>query len=245
MNILIIEDDCFFAEHLKKAFQKNSLVNRVDIVHSFSEFLCMFSLIEGYDIILTDIHLAPNTSGNPYDGFHIIQSIREAGITIPIIVISGRDDISKIQNAFTIGANDYIVKGVRMRELEIRVMHWFKYYHMEGKSSCTDNVYMYKKICFDVDRNEFFFEDSLISLTKTNKYIFSLFFVNAEKLLSEPFLTGKVWGDICFDTRRNIRIHILRLRRSLQPFSLHTWIRNIRGEGYIFIENNSSKDSLL
>lgn len=193
MNILIIEDDCFFAEHLKKAFQKNHIVNRVDIVHSFSGFMSIFSIIDGYDIVLTDIRLTFNASVDSFDGFHIIQTIREAKIKVPIIVISGRDELSSIQCAFEIGANDYIVKGIRMKELEIRVIHWFRYYHMSKVTLDTENIYTYKKLLYNLDRNEFLIEDSPIILTRKNKYILSLFFINAEKLLSESFLIGKIW----------------------------------------------------
>lgn len=46
MNILIIEDDRFFAEHLCRVFQGNKLVHRVDRVESFEEFLIVFSVLE-------------------------------------------------------------------------------------------------------------------------------------------------------------------------------------------------------
>jgi DNA-binding response OmpR family regulator len=95
MNILIIEDDQFFANHLRKSFKTNTIVNRVDIVTCFQGFMSIFSVLEGYDIILTDIRLS--LEPNAFDGFQIIKTIRESKIKVPIIVISGRDDLSKIQ----------------------------------------------------------------------------------------------------------------------------------------------------
>lgn len=193
MNILIIEDDSFFAENLKKAFQKNHIVHRVDIVHSFSQFMAIFSAIEGYDIILTDIRLSLDSSLNMFDGFHIIQTIRDAKIQVPIIIISGRDKLSEIQCAFGMGANDYIIKGIRMKELELRVIHWFRYYHMTRIPADTESIHTYKRLAYNLDKNEFLVENSPINLTKTNKYILSLFFINAEKILSESYLIGRVW----------------------------------------------------
>jgi two-component system, OmpR family, KDP operon response regulator KdpE len=116
-------------------------------------------------------------------------------------------------------------------------MHWFKYYHLTKRSQEKEHIYAYKKLLYDIDRHEFIVEEKTIPLTKKSKYVLSIFFTHAEKLLSESFLIGKVWGDTCIEVRRNIRINISRLRQALEPFSIHTWIQNIHGEGYIFSEN--------
>lgn len=235
MNILIVEDDQFFASHLSRAFKTNKLVHRVDTVSSLSGFMSIFPILEGYDIVLTDIWLPTSLEAPAFDGFYIIRAIREAHIKVPIIVISGRDDISRIQKAFEMGANDYIVKGVRMKELELRVMHWFKYHHFARISHTEEeNTYIYKHLMYDVNRHEFLVEKQVIPLTKSSKNILQIFFTNAEKLLSENFLVSKIWGDISFDIRRNIRVSISRLRTSLEPFRMDTWLRTIHGEWYIF-----------
>jgi DNA-binding response OmpR family regulator len=234
MNILIIEDDQFFAEHLRRALRTNTMVHRVDIVNSFQGFLSMFAVLEGYDIILTDIRLSRDTALIDFDGFHIIKTIREANIRVPIIVISGRDEIDKIQGAFELWANDYIIKGIRIKELEIRVIQWFKHYHLAKLTLAKDNIYTYKQLEFHLDENEFFVDTALVPLTKKNKYILSIFFTQPEKLLSESYLIGKIWWDVCIEIRRNVRINILRLRQALSPFGIDSWIRTVRAEWYIF-----------
>lgn len=236
MNILIIEDDQFFAGHLSKSFRSNKLVHRVDVVHSFDGFLSVFSILEWYDIVLTDIRLNSSESSSGFDGFHIIRTIREACMKIPIIVISGRDDISRIQQAFELWANDYMVKWIRMKELELRVMHWFKYYHFARIQSSPDKdgIYIYKDLAYDVSRHEFSLQEQTIPLTKSAKSMLKIFFTNAEKLLSEEFIVTKMWGDITLDIRRNVRINISRLRTSLHPFCIDSWIQTIHGEWYIF-----------
>lgn len=54
-------------------------------------------------------------------------------------------------------------------------------------------------------------------MTKNNKYLLSLFFAHPEKLLTELFLSEKIWGDDCLLEHRNIRVNILRLKQALAP----------------------------
>ncbi len=233
MNILIIEDDKYFASHLKKALVMNDIVHRVDIVDCFCAFMGVFSNLEWYDIILTDLWFTEEAL-REFDGFYVIRAIREASIRIPIIVISGRNDISKIQSAFKLWANDYIVKGTRMKELEVRVMHWFQYFHLEKLNSDGGVVYEYKNLCFNLEKNEFLMESTPIPLTRSNKRVLSVFFMQPEELLPESYLISKLWWDVSLEIDRNIRIHISRLRTALNPFGIDTWIQNIHSEGYIF-----------
>jgi two-component system, OmpR family, phosphate regulon response regulator PhoB len=121
------------------------------------------------------------------------------------------------------------MKPVRLKELELRVENWFKN-HALSRHTARGNVYRYKDLSYNMDTNEFYFKQTRIPLTKNNKYILSLFFHSPEKLLRESFLVEKIWGDICDEVDRNLRVSILRLKNSLTPFGIDSWIQNVRGE---------------
>lgn len=231
MNILIIEDDVFLATKIAKTFESKIIINRVKIVHSYFGFLDELSIVKSYDIILVDLKLSDDN--RELCGYKIIRVIREKQVHIPIVVVSGFTDIDRLRLAFEYGANDYITKPIRLRELEIRVLNWFKNYYFSNITS-ADIIHFYKNLKYDLSKNEFYFNETLIPLTKNNKYILSLFFAKPEKLLEESFLREKIWGDMCIMTDRNLRVNILRLKRALLPFGIDTWIQNIRGEGYLF-----------
>lgn len=235
MNILIIEDDVFLAGKIWKIFESKVIANRVKILHSFTEFLDELSIISSYDIVLTDLKLSANSK--ELCGYRIIKAIREKKAQMPIVVISGFSDIDRLREAFEYWASDYIVKPIRLKELELRVSNWFKNYCLSKLTSAwKGNVYHYKELSYHLDKNEFYFKRTHIPLTKNNKYILSLFFTSPERLLRESFLVEKIWWDICITVDRNLRVSILRLKNSLSPFGLDTWIHNIRWEGYIFSE---------
>lgn len=231
MNILIIEDDEFLAEKIKNIFESKVITNRVCILHSLEAFYHHIAVMSSYDIILIDIKLSLHYDNK--DGFKIIQIIRKKDIKIPIVVMSGNSSIENIRYAFECGASDYIIKPFRLKELEVRIMNWFKNYYLSHLSFLW-NIHSYKWLSYDMGSNEFYFQHQKIILTKNNKYILSLFFVHREKLLSENFLIEKIWWDICFIINRNVRINILRLKKWLSPFWLDSRIQNIHGEWYIF-----------
>lgn len=231
MNILIVEDDLFLAEKIAKVFSSKVVANRVRVLHSLQEFYDEAMILTSYDIILTDLKL---TSGDrELSGYRVIQMVREQNKKIPIVVISGQSDIERLQRAFELGASDYIMKPVRLRELELRVLNWFQNYYLSN-ISFLGRVYQYADITYDLEKNEFYFRGVPMPLTKKSKYILSLFFTNPERLLSDEFLIEKIWGDMQLSVHRNLRVNILRLKQSLNPFGIDSWIHNIRGEGYIF-----------
>lgn len=209
------------------------IVNRVKVTHSYFGFLEELSIIASYDIVLVDLKLSE--TDRELLGYRIIREIRQKQVMIPIVVISGFSDLDRLRLAFDYGASDYIIKPIRLRELEIRVLNWFKNYTLSNIRS-VGAVHFYRHLKYDLDKNEFYLNETIIPLTRNNKYILSLFFTHPEKLLREAFLTEKIWGDICLTMDRNLRVNILRLKQALSPFGLDTWIQNIRGEGYIFSE---------
>jgi two-component system phosphate regulon response regulator PhoB len=231
MNILIIEDDPFLAKRIGKVFESRIVSNRIRIVHSFLDFVREMPVVGSYDIILTDLKLQPGRGD--LSGYRIIRSIREKKLAVPIVVISGFSEIERLREAFDYGANDYIIKPVRLRDLELRVLNWYKNYALASVSSAGCR-HCYGGLEYDLDRNEFFLNGRTIPLTKNNKYVLSLFFTHPDKLLDEPYLTERIWGDRNVTERRNLRVNILRLKQSLSPFGIDRWIRNVRGEGYIF-----------
>lgn len=123
MNILIIEDDLFLSEKMVSAFQKINCINLVSAIDSMDTFSTLYSTIEIYDIVLVDLEIPPYTKRD--HGYEIIDQIHQKNPNISIIVFSGKNDIENIRKAFLSGAIDYIIKPIRMKELEIRMLHIF------------------------------------------------------------------------------------------------------------------------
>lgn len=230
MNILIIEDDAYLASCIQKVFQKNIITNRIVVQTSYIWFLEEIHHLRTYDIIITDIVLSDNVKNT---GIDILTFVRKKWYTTPVVIISSIWDVDSLENAFKLWANDYIIKPFRLRELEIRVNKWFHNYIFSIYSSVRKTI-QYHDMVYQFDKNEFYFQDKKIYLSRWSKYLLFLFIIHNETLLSEIFLIEKIWGDYRIsESQRNIRICIMRLKEKLQLFGIDGWIENIRWEWYI------------
>lgn len=229
MNILIIEDDVFLSENIKKVFKKRVITNMITLVSSYEGFINELPIIKSYDIILVDIKLKDLHHQNWID---IIKILRSKGITIPIVVISWFNDIELIEEAFHVWASDYISKPFRLKELEIRIMKWFKSYCMSLIFS-NSQIIKYKKLTYHFDDNNFYFDEIKLTLTKKSKFILFQLLINPEKLTSENTLKDKLWWDRECIKERNLRVNMLRLKKSLKEVWIQKWIQNIRWEWYM------------
>ena len=242
MNILLIEDNQQFAEHLSNTLLKNTYVNRVERISSFAEFEWLIGHLQSYDVMLVDLVLDWDTIRKP-SGFKIIETLRKNGNTTPIIVISSSDTIADIEYAFSLGATDYMGKDIRYRELEVRIFHWYREYCM---ASLTKKkwAYAYHGLEYAQSKNEYLYAGTPIRFTKTAKYLFSLFFIEKEKLLTDDYIIEKVWWYIeNADMKNTLRVNIKRLRQTLDEYWIWHWLKNDWGEWYIFKYSEEKNDT--
>lgn len=227
MNILIIEDDKNLARSISESFMRYEFSNRTHIINSYDDFLNL-SWLTYYDMILLDINLDSSCENK---GIQILECIRKRNMNIPIIMISGHNEYSYLEEAFKKGAHDYIIKPFRNRELHIRAKRWFVNYllTLNFKKSM---ILRYHKLSYSVSWNEFFVDKEIIPLTKSNKYILLLLLIHKEKLLDRDFLVWKIWWVSDYDSNQNLRIKIMRLKKQMSKVWISSWLWTIRWEWY-------------
>ncbi len=223
MNILIVEDEPIIAHSIRNIFLKTGLVNIIDIAHDLNSGY-QKGVSGVYDILLIDIVLGTAQIG----GIELLRSVRNKYSLLPVIMITSVRSISCLEEAFSLGVNEYITKPFHPRELEIRVRRW-----LHQKQGIFQEPFFYDDLEYLPQRHEFRFRGMPMALTKKNKELLSLFIRSPEKILSRQLIQEKLWGDeISSLQTRNIRSNIQILRRSLAGFGID-WIQTIRGEGYM------------
>lgn len=111
-KILVVEDDNELCLLFKHVLVKNGYF--VKMVSDGEEALR--TLANDYvDLIISDI-MMPGMNG-----YELISSLREAGSTIPILVITAKDAFDDMKKSFTLGSDDYMVKPVNVNEMVLRV----------------------------------------------------------------------------------------------------------------------------
>ena len=184
------------------------------------------ALDEGrFDLLLVDWMLPDGT------GAQVIQAVRQTlGWTLPIVVVTARDDESTVVTALQAGADDFIVKPPKPLELLARIEAVARRVNPGGLPVLRVGAYT-----IDITRHALSIDGAAVSLTQKEFDLSVYLFQNPGKLLSRDHLLNKVWGINTDVDTRTLDTHVGRLRRKLRLDGSLGWkLSPIYGYGYRF-----------
>lgn len=214
-NILLVEDNDTIIMGLKYSLeQENFKVISAQNVLEFNEKIDKNDI----DLVLLDVSLP---DGN---GFEICKEIKSKK-DIPVIFLTAQDEETSVVLGLDLGADDYIVKPFRTRELISRINSVLRRYgHNES------NLIQYKNIKIDTSSAKVYKDNEEIIFTSLEDKILLMLFSNQNKLISRKQLLEKIW-DIAgnFVNDNTLTVYIKRIREKLGD---ETIIKTVRGLGY-------------
>ena len=221
LKILIVEDDRELRQLFAHVLIKNGY--RADGVSNGREALDAMEK-DYYDLIISDIMMPV------MDGYELVRTLREAGNTTPVLMITAKDAFDDMKMGFLSGTDDYMVKPVNVNEMVLRVGALLRRAQMinERRQVIGDTVLE----C-----------DSLTVTTKTESMILpQKEFMLLYKMVSFPGriftrqqLMDEIWGYDSESDPHTVDVHIGRLRdrfRNNSDFRIVT----MRGVGYKVIK---------
>jgi two-component system response regulator RegX3 len=190
------------------------------------------------DVVLLDVML-PGLSG-----IDVCRSIREAGSSVPVIMVSARSEELDVVVAMEVGADDYVSKPYRMRELIARIRAVLRRGHIRPGQLGDDghdhagtepdsNVIEVGDVVIDLDRHEVRVKGEVVDLPLREFRLLEELMRNAGLLLTRETLLDRVWG-FNFDGDPKILstlVNRLRARIEEDPDN-PARIVTIRGLGY-------------
>jgi DNA-binding response OmpR family regulator len=180
------------------------------------------------DLVLLDVML-PDVSG-----FEVCREIRRNGSRIPIIMLSAKTDEIDIVVGLEIGADDYITKPFRTRELLARVAAHLRKVRQQEPAGTSGRM-VFRDLAIDLNERRVYREDQEIELTHTEFDLLAFLAGNAGKVLSREKILNHVWGYEYPIETRVIDVHIRNLRRKIEPDASHPlFILAVPGVGYRF-----------
>ena len=214
-NILLIEDNDTIIMGLKYSLEQENF--KVISAQNVSEFNKEINKNE-IDLVLLDISLP---DGN---GFEICKEIKSKK-DIPVIFLTAQDEETSVVLGLDLGADDYIVKPFRTRELISRINSVLRRY---GHNEI--NLIQYKNIKIDTSSAKVYKDNEEIIFTSLEYKILLMLFSNQNKLISREQLLEKIW-DIAgnFVNDNTLTVYIKRIREKLGD---ETIIKTVRGLGY-------------
>lgn len=189
------------------------------------------------DLIVLDIMLPE------LDGFEVTKILRRE-MTVPILMLTARDEEIDRVVGLEVGADDYLTKPFSMRELLARVKAQLRRTQLMRdeleKVQRPDSISPLETLIFDnlvIDqtRREVTLEGQVISL-KPQEYDLLIFFAEHKRqMLSREFILERVWGWDYIGDSRTVDVHVRWLRQKIEKDSAKPQrIVTVRGGGYRF-----------
>lgn len=222
-RILIVEDEQSFSEPLsfllgKEGYQTEIASDGLSAIDKFHK--------NGADLILLDLML-PGMAGT-----EVCKQIR-ATSTVPIIMLTAKDDEVDTVVGLELGADDYVTKPYSSRELLARIRAVLRRHTdftlEEGESSIV-NV---GPIKLDSERHIVTFNDETVLLPLKEFELLEYLMRNAGRVLTRVQIIDRIWGSDYVGDTKTLDVHIKRLRSKFEKDQANPeLIQTIRGLGY-------------
>jgi two-component system alkaline phosphatase synthesis response regulator PhoP len=223
-RILIIEDEAVIRKAIRMACEKEGY--EVVEAENGIEGLRLTETAKP-DLLLLDLML-PDVSG-----FDVCREIRKSGAGVPIIILSAKTEEIDIVVGLEIGADDYITKPFRARELLARIAAHLRRVRQDEHGS--DGRLDFKELSINLNERRVFKKGDEVELTHTEFDLLAFLASNSGKVLSREKILNHVWGYEYPIETRVIDVHVRNLRRKIEndpgrPF----FILAVPGIGYRF-----------
>jgi two-component system KDP operon response regulator KdpE len=181
------------------------------------------------DLIIMDVMMPE------MDGFETLQLLREIS-TVPVILLTVRDDEEDITRGLALGADDYITKPFSPRVLTSRVAAVLRRAHWPAPPPRTV-LRIDERLSVDFNRHQVIVNGERIDLRPTEYRLLNHLIQNAGWVLPHDTLLAKVWGYEYRDETHYLRLYINYLRKKIEEDPANPrYILTERGVGYRFID---------
>ena len=227
-KILLVEDDPNICTAVRLLLEQENW--EVDEAASGEEGVTKFS--DDIDLILLDLMLPE------MDGFEFCQYIRSRS-SVPVIILTAREDTEDLVRGLTEGADDYVMKPFTPQELMARIQALLRRvenkWQEDSKKRKPKGLISYGDLEIDHETLRVFRKDKEIALTHTEGALLAVFLESVGEPVTREELSEKIWGDKEISTDRLVDIQVSRLRFKLEEdVSSPRYIRTVRKVGYKF-----------
>lgn len=224
-TVLVVEDESSYVEALMVGLTREGF--RVVVATDGAEALDRFDSVQP-DVVLLDVML-PKVSG-----LDVCRQLRKRS-QVPIIMVTAKGAEIDTVVGLEVGADDYVTKPYRMRELVAR-MHAVMRRRGVAVAAATEpsaGALTVGDVSLDSDEHRVIIDLQEVSLPLKEFELLHLLLANAGRVLSRDLLIDRVWGADYVGDTKTLDVHVKRLRSKVEPDPANpTRITTIRGLGY-------------
>ncbi|MBY4040027.1 response regulator transcription factor [Rhodococcus fascians] len=214
-RILIAEDNVRISSFIEKGLRANGFTTTT-VADGISAI--DYATTGDFDLVVLDLGLPGK------DGFEVIESLRGAGVGIPVIILTARDSVRDTVTGLEGGADDYMTKPFRFEELLARVRLRLRGGDREPSVSVLESG----SLAVDLHTRRAVVNGVVVSLTSREFVLLEMFMRHPRQVLSREQMLSHVWG-YDFDPGSNVvDVYVRMLRKKIGSDRIET----VRGMGY-------------
>jgi len=225
-TILVVEDEASFVEALQIGLSREGF--HVEVATDGIEALERFEKLAP-DLVLLDLML-PRASG-----IDVCRQIRQTS-AVPIIMVTAKSSEIDTVVGLEVGADDYVTKPYRIRELVARIRAQLRRSAMDTTGELerhSDAAIRVGDVMLDPDEHRVVVDGQEIALPLKEFEVLHLLLANVGRVLTRETLIDRVWGTDYVGDTKTLDVHIKRLRSKIEADpAVPERIVTIRGLGY-------------
>ena len=222
MKILVVDDEPAVRESLRRALQLEGY--DVELAGDGEEALERVGA-NGIDALLLDVSMPR------LDGLEVCRRLRRSGSTVPVLMLTARDEVADRVAGLDAGADDYVVKPFALEELLARLRALLR-----RSSGSPADVLRFADLELDPGTRIVTRGGDPIELTRTEFSLLELFMLNPRQVLTRSVIFERVWGyDFGFGSN-SLDVYVGYLRRKTEQGGKPRLIQTVRGVGYALRE---------
>ncbi len=221
--ILVVDDEQSYRDALAVALQREGFL--VETAADGPEAIERFDATRPA-LVLLDVML-PKISG-----IDVCRELRSRS-RVPIIMVTARNAEIDAVVGLEVGADDYVTKPFRLRELIARVRASLRRVPAGEEEEATPDVVEVGDVRIDAGRHEVYVRGEPVALPLKEFELLELLMTNAGRVLTRDVLIDRVWGPNYFGDTKTLDVHVKRLRSKIETDPTNpARIITVRGVGY-------------
>ena len=221
--ILIVDDDRSLREELATQLRVEGDFRPFQAADAEQAEALLLAQGARFDALILDVGL-PDA-----DGRDLCARLRRQGMRMPIIMLTGSDEEADVVRGLDSGANDYIAKPFKLRELLARLRAQLRIFENSEDAVFTIGPYTFRpsaKLLEEPTRKR------RIRLTEKEAAILKFLYRAGSKPVARQVLLNEVWGYNAAVTTHTLETHIYRLRQKIEPDPANARLLVTEGGGY-------------
>lgn len=218
VRILVVEDDARLASFIRRGLREEQFT--VDVAADGEQGLFLAQTGE-FDVIVLDLVLPK------VDGIQVVRRLREEGVTVPVLILTAKEELKDKVTGLNAGADDYLTKPFGFEELLARIRALLR-----RRGDLIPTALRISDLEMDTLRHRVTRATKEIDLTNREYELLEYLLRHANQTVTRTMLAEHVW-EYSFDPLSNvIDVHIARLRRKIDDGFERKLLQTVRGSGY-------------